>query len=197
MFRINPACIWQVLIVFSVCPSHVSGEEIDDLVKTGKILINDYADHLLIKYNQAYESGKTSAISDVCKKNAGPVTLNGWQIKRISLTNLDKNNFPDPVETRILEDFNRRKNEGWNIQRLAYYRQDETEKSRQFRYFKAFQYDERCMACHNKKEENGLMKSGLGAYVIGKIINQPASNTAQSHRESSLPAYDESGNSLR
>ena len=197
MYRINPACIWQVLIVFSICPSPVSGEEIGDLVKTGKILINDYADLLQKEYIQAYELGKNSAISDVCKKNAGPVTLNGWQIRRISLTNLDKNNFPDPVETRILEDFNRKKNEGWNIQRLAYYRQDETEKSRRFRYFKAFQYDGHCMTCHNKKEENGLMKSGLGAYVIGKIINQPAPNTAQTYRESSLPVYDESGNFLR
>ena len=188
MYKVNPACVWQVLIIFCFCPSHVLGEEIDNLVKTGKAIINDYANHLQKDYGNAFHQ-KNSVISDICKKNVQPPVINGWQIRRISLSTLNKINAPDAIDTRILEDFNLKLAEGWGLERLAYYKLDETENFKQFRYYKAFQYEQRCLSCHVNKEGNKLLTPGLGAYVIVKIIDQPVPGQLQENKKFTLPAY--------
>ena len=187
MYKINPACFWQVLIMLYFCPSHVPAEEIDSLVKTGKAMINDYANHLQKDYDNAFHLQKNSVISDICKKNAQPLTINGWQIRRISLSTLNKINAPD---------FNVKQTAGWGLEQLAYYKLDETENYKQFRYYKALQYEQRCLSCHNNTGDD-LLNPGLGAYVTIKIIDQSVPEPSQVYKEFPLPVYNESGNFLR
>jgi len=189
MYKIKPACFWQVLILLYIYPSHLLAEDIDNLVLTGKTIINSYADQLHDEYENTFHQGKLNKVSEVCKNNASTLTINGWQIRRISLSSLNKINDPDAVDTRILEDFNLKHAAGWNPERLAYYKLDETENYQQFRYYKAFQYEQRCLSCHGKNEGDDLLKSTLGAYVTRKIIDQAVSETSSKNKEFPLPVY--------
>ena len=136
MYKISPACFWQVLILFYICPSISPAEDIDNLVQTGKAIINSYANRLQDEYGSTFHQGKYARVGDVCKKNTPTLTINGWQIKRISLSTINQINDTDAVDTRILEDFKLKYDAGWSLERLAYYKLDETENYKQFRYYK-------------------------------------------------------------
>ena len=193
MYKISPACFWQVLILFYICPSISPAEDIDNLVQTGKAIINSYANRLQDEYGSTFHQGKYAWVGDVCKKNTPTLTINGWQIKRISLSTINQINDTDAVDTRILEDFKLKYDAGWSLERLAYYKLDETENYKQFRYYKAFEYEQRCLSCHGNNEGDNFLKPDLGAYAIIKIVDQAVSEPSHTFRESPLPAYNDSG----
>jgi hypothetical protein len=198
MFKIDYACFGQVIMLFYLYSGHVQAETLNGLTSSGRKIIDDYAGQLRNDYNNAYQLETPGQVSDVCKNNLQPLNINGWKIKRISLRPLDKTNKPDSLEIRVLEDFSLRHAEGWEIERMAYYRLDETANHIQFRYFKAFEYEQRCLTCHGNNVSDDLIITNLGAYALTRsVIEQSGMEPLNSDKDFALPAYKESGNSLR
>jgi hypothetical protein len=85
----------------------------------------------------------------------------GFEITRTSLKLRNPENAPDQWETKILQDFQRKANEGTDVAKLEY---GETitspEGDKLFRYMKAIPMVEQCMACHG-----GDIKSDVKAEI--------------------------------
>lgn len=73
----------------------------------------------------------------------------GFEITRTSLKLRNPENAPDQWETKILQDFQKKANEGMDLSRLEYGETTTSpEGDKLFRYMKAIPMAEQCAACH-------------------------------------------------
>jgi hypothetical protein len=132
--------------------SQVCANELRLLADSSREIISNFS-ILLKKELQAaiQEGGPVNAIT-VCKTRAPDIAENisreGWQVGRTSLKIRNPANAPDEFEQNVLEDFERRKNEGRDIEQLAYYKMTEVGEQSEFRYVKAIATGDLCLTCH-------------------------------------------------
>lgn len=179
-----------LLLIACIYPFQLSAEELDDLVKNSKDIIDSYAVNMQLEYDNAYKQNDPLFVKEVCAKKAkeiaGNFGRNGWSIRRISLDYKNTDNAPDLTEKRILNDFVTKQRKGKNIDELAWYKLSEIANQSEFRYIKAFPLDKRCMECHS-----GISQS-MVAYSVKKIEMKnyiPDETKQTSHMP--LPEFEE------
>ena len=164
---------WGLGIIISLMPPHLAANELVELSEQAKILIMDYSSPLLAAYEQTYASGNLNAVADICRSKTAEIAdwlaHDGWTIRRITHTALNKSNRPDYTENKVLNDFEQKRTQGWNIDQLAWYKLDETGNQSEFRYIKAFTLEERCMTCHSARPRADNSGVRLGAYALKRI----------------------------
>lgn len=156
-----------LLFIACIYPVQPDAQELDDLIKEGKDIINGYAVNMQLEYDNAYRQNDPLFVKNVCTKKAkeiaGKLGREGWSIRRISLENKNTENEPDHTEKRILNDFVSKVQNGKDINKLAWYKLREIGNQSEFRYIRAFSLDKRCMECHSG------ISPPMAAYSVKKI----------------------------
>ncbi len=132
--------------------SQANAHELKQLTNTSHEIIAKFSSHLKIELLEAIQArGPVNAI-EVCSTRASEIAANlsqeGWQVGRTSLRVRNPAHSADEFEQKVLEDFERRKNEGRDIKQLAYYKMTEVGEQSEFRYMKAIPTGELCLTCH-------------------------------------------------
>ena len=143
-------CLFMLCVLVSSLQANAN--ELQQLADTSRDIISEFSSHLKNALTDAIqEGGPVNAIA-VCKTRAPEIaealSREGWQIRRTSLKVRNPANTSDDFERKVLEDFERRKNEGKDISQLAYYKMKEVGEQSEFRYMKAIPTDELCLTCH-------------------------------------------------
>lgn len=186
----------RVLLVFFLSPGLSSAEELGALLQTSKEIINNYALEMQQEYETAYKKDDPLSVEKICainaKENAIKIATNGWEIHRVTLDSINKSNFPDQTEERVLKDFLDKIAKGKKPDKLAWYQLREIGNQSEFRYIRAFTLEERCMSCHKVSEESNGNFPGLAAYSIRNIEHKQyfPKATGQSEPEI-LPEFQE------
>jgi hypothetical protein len=136
-----------------------AGEDIDKRIDAAK-----HASQTLVKElggvlkKQIKEVGPAEAIN-VCRELAPSITgrisnANGWKMTRVSHRYRNALlGMPDEWEKSVLENFQKRKNNGNGFETLAYYEVvTEASGDRYFRFMKALPTKEVCLTCHGGKD---------------------------------------------
>lgn len=169
----NSSHILNRILFFIICiyPVQLCADELDELVKTSKEIIKNYAVSMQLAYENAYRQNDPIFVKEVCKKTAKEFASNlgksGWSIRRINLDYKNIDNAPDLMEKRILNDFVAKQHKGKDINDLAWYKLAEIGNQSEFRYIKAFSLDKRCMECHSN-QNNGI-STAMAAYSVKKM----------------------------
>ncbi len=168
--NITTCCLGAVIGLMSY---HLAANELDDFSEQAKDLIANYSSQLLAAYEQAYASGNLEAVAEICRNKAieiaNTLTRDSWKIHRITHAALNKNNRPDYTENKVLNEFEQKQEQGWKTDQLAWYKLDEIGNQSEFRYVKAFQLEERCMACHGAHRSADNSGIRLSAYALKRI----------------------------
>jgi len=202
-----------LLLITSFLPNIISADELQHLVENSRELIRTFSEQLQSEYEKVIQKNNPENAMKVCRTIAPEIATHlskdGWSIRRISLDFRNQNNAPDQFERKILENFEKKKSEGWTIDQLAYFKMSETGNQNEFRYLKAIAGEEFCLSCHggdspgenaiksdklHSTDQAGNYKSGViaGAYSVKKQETKNyMSEPAQSDEYYTLPEYQE------
>ena len=163
------------------------------MINQSNASIKTFAAHLKSKLTQGMTSGGPVAAIQVCHTAAEEIAHKiskqyGWKIARTSLKVRNTDNQPDSWERAVLEQFEQRKNNGEDIQKIAYAAIINSGEQSTFRYMKAIPTGDICLSCHGDKLTNkiteqldilypddkarGFKKNDIrGAFTITRQIN--------------------------
>ena len=185
-----------VLLVVCLYSSQAFAEELDNLLKSAKDLINTYSLSIQLEYEKGYSLNDPIFIKEICRQKAKEIAANmsrdGWSITRISMDYNNIDNAPDQTERRILKDFLAKNRKGKAAEELAWYKLNEIGNQSEFRYIRAFAMEERCMSCHSNTDKKSATFPSLAAYSVKKIETKdyfPAENNNESMTP--LPKFKE------
>lgn len=127
-------------------------------VEASRNAVKQLQGSLVTELQAAMKSGGPVNAIEVCNKTASVIAgdisrQHGWKVGRTSLKYRNPKNAPDAWETRVLQDFERRKAAGENPANLEYYEIVKLDGKPAFRYMKALPIPEGapCLACHGQK----------------------------------------------
>ncbi len=202
-----------LLLITSFLPNTISADELQHLVENSRELIRIFSEQLQSEYAKVIQENNPEQAMKVCRiiapEIATHLSKDGWNIRRISLDFRNQNNAPDQYEKKILEDFEKKKSEGWSIDQLAYFKLSEIGDQSEFRYLKAIAREEFCLSCHgsnspekypiksdkphpNKQAGNYKSDDIYGAYSVKKQETKNyLSEPTQSDEYYTLPEYQE------
>ena len=113
---------------------------------------------LVTELQAAMKAGGPVSAIEVCNKRAAIIAEGisreyGWKIGRTSLKYRNPKNAPDAWETRVLQDFEKRKAAGADPAKLEYFEVVQRDGKPVFRYMKALPIPQGapCLACHGEK----------------------------------------------
>ncbi len=113
---------------------------------------------LIPELQAAMKAGGPVNAIEVCNKKAPAIAADisrkhGWKVGRTSLKYRNPKNAPDAWETKVLQDFEKRKAAGEDPAKLEHYAVVEQNGKQVFRYMKALPIPEGapCLACHGQK----------------------------------------------
>jgi hypothetical protein len=171
-------------------------DELDELILNSKKLADNYSSQLLTAYDNAYSAVSFDAVREVCRKTAlelaNRLSTNGHVIRRISVHPLNEQNIPDQTEKKVLQDFIARQTEGKEVDKLVWYKLQETGNRSEFRYIKAFILEQRCITCHKTQTSENEPLPELAAYSVKRIETKnyfPEEFSGEQHKP--LPVFEE------
>jgi hypothetical protein len=142
---------------FLICLAAMSAAgatELEELAAESRALIRTFAERLQQELQQALAQGGPVAAIEVCKVKAPQIatelSTGGWSVRRTSLKVRNPANAPDAFEEKVLQDFEAKRVEGWDHDRLAYYKMQEIGTRIEYRYLKAIPTQEQCLVCHGE-----------------------------------------------
>ena len=109
----------------------------------------------------AMKSGGPIKAIDVCRVKAPKMAAmiskeKGWDIGRTSLKVRNPGNRPDAWELKVLQDFEKRKQNGGDTSKMEYTEVVTEAGSKYFRYMKAIPTAAPCLTCHASKIDKKL-----------------------------------------
>lgn len=123
-----------------------------------KAKIQTFANKLKTQLSQAIKTGGFEAGIEVCHTQApiiaDQLSNNGWKLSRVSLKARNINNRPLPWQKNVLEQFEKEKAQGINVNQLKFV-SEETDK---FTMMKAIPTGQVCLACHGKNIAEPIVK---------------------------------------
>lgn len=125
----------------------------DAEIAAAKIAIKELATSLQSELKGAMKAGGPVAAIGVCNTKAMPITQqvaaeHGMHLGRVSLKNRNPANAPNGWQVAVLEDFQRQKAEGKDIDSLAWSETVNVNGGREFRFMKAIPTGKICLMCH-------------------------------------------------
>ena len=161
--RLNVKPTYVVLLASCVCMSLLcskvsllAANEVETRVMSSRASIKELAENLK-GYLQAGLESSVSAEEKLlmCKSGALEATSlieeeKGFRVRRTSLRVRNPDNTPDAWESKVLEQFQVRRQSGDKIADLDYAEILDDGQGRQFRYMKAIPVGKVCVICHGK-----------------------------------------------
>jgi hypothetical protein len=146
-----------VLVIFSILLSvncygdQHSGNNAD--ITAAKAAIKQLATDLQSELKAAMQAGGPVAAIGVCNTRAMPITQKvasqqGLQLGRVSLKNRNPANMPNDWQAAVLEDFERQKAEGKEVESIAWSETVSVDGEQEFRLMKAIPTGQVCLMCH-------------------------------------------------
>lgn len=132
--------------------------------------IKEFSSSLKSRLKLAINKGGLSAGVKVCSEQAPKIaeqlSTDGWSIGRTSLRTRNTSNMPDEWELKTLADFEKLKQQGTEVNRLAKLNYGE----QSFRYMKAIPTGGLCLACHGTSVTPDVKKVIQHYYPEDKAI---------------------------
>ncbi len=127
--------------------------EMQPRIDASKAAIQDFFGALKGELVKGMKEGGPPHAIDVCHKVAGPITANKAQehdmhLARTSLKVRNPENAPDAWESGVLKQFEERKANGEDPQKIAHAEIVEEDGRQVFRFMKAIPTGEVCLKCH-------------------------------------------------
>ncbi len=118
-----------------------------------KAAIRDLAMTLQAELKSAMQTGGPAAAIAVCNTQAMPISAkvaadHGMILSRVSLKNRNPANTPNPWQATVLQDFEQRRSQGEDIDKLTWSETVEVDGAQEFRFMKAIPTGGVCLACH-------------------------------------------------
>jgi hypothetical protein len=136
------------------CPAsqQVSVNE-DTRAAVAKAAIRDLANALQAELKSALQTGGPVAAIAVCNAQAVPVTttvasVHNVTLSRVSLRNRNPANAPNTWQAAVLQDFEKRRSQGEDINKLAWSETVAIDGVREFRFMQAIPTAGVCLTCH-------------------------------------------------
>src|SRR5690606_24834541 len=137
--------------------------EAADLAARAREIIDAYSGRLQSALASALAEGGPARAISVCRTAAQQISADlsqdGWIVRRTSLRVRNPVNAPDDFEERVLRDFERRHAEGVPVEKLGYYQLRAAGEEHEFRYVKAIETREMCLACHGSQLAPEVVKA--------------------------------------
>lgn len=147
------ACVFAMAV-----SSVVLADEIEKRSKESRIVVGDFMLLLKLELKAAMREGGPGNAIQVCRNKAPKIAAevsekHGWRVARTSLKLRNPLNEADPWEFKVMQEFEKRKAGGEEIQTLEYAEIVTTDGKKQFRYMKAIPTEKVCLQCHGSKIE--------------------------------------------
>lgn len=116
------------------------------------------------------EGGPVKAIA-VCKERAPAIARalaaeTGWDVARTSLKVRNPDNAPDAWERQVLQEFEKRKAAGEDVETMAFAEEVETDGGKRYRFMKAIPTSALCLTCHGETLDPALAAAIDAAYPV-------------------------------
>ncbi len=149
-----------MILIFS--PAQANNQLKERAMKS-KVIMQEFMLELKGELQTSMKASGPIATIDVCKNKAPAIAKKlsdktGWKVARTSLKPRNANNTPDAWETKVLHEFEKRKNKGEKIKPMAYFKNVNNNGVESFRFMKAIPTGKPCLTCHG-----GNIKPDLAA----------------------------------
>ena len=156
------------LIAFAAAAE--TATESDPRVIESRVAVKAFGKELITQLKQALEEGGPVKAIKVCNSEAPEIASKlssqyNWKIGRTSLKTRNPKNNPDEWETKVLQQFEQRKQNGEDVSKLEYYEEYDVQEAqvsgedrtsgqttettaKGFRYMKAIPTKGLCLTCH-------------------------------------------------
>lgn len=149
------------LLALGAAPA--KADEAADLAAKAREIIQVYSSRLQSALASALAEGGPAKAISVCRTAAPEIASelaeDGWLVRRTSLKVRNPGNAPDAFEERILRNFEERFAEGAPVDTLGYYQLRAAGEQYEFRYVKAIETREMCLACHGAQLAPEVVKA--------------------------------------
>lgn len=153
----------HMLAVVLLLNSHwvFADTDVQTLAEESRDIIQTFSEYLQTELQAAMQDGGPVNAIGVCKTRAPAIaaelSANGWSVKRTSLKPRNPLNSPDAFEKETLNDFESKKQQGWSIDKLQYYKLNEVGLQAEFRYMQAIETRPLCLTCHGEKISSDIL----------------------------------------
>lgn len=148
-----------LLALLLLSPSLAANASSAKLEQEAKQKIQVFAKSLKASLSTAIKTGGLSAGVEVCNEQAPSIakslSINNWQLSRISLKPRNTQNTPTPQQKKVLEMFEQQKAEGKPVNDLLFVKNNDDS----FEMIKAIPTSDLCLKCHGKAIKPALQKT--------------------------------------
>ena len=143
------------LLALAVFSTGALADDLTQRAADSRATMKEFGKTLKGKMQQAMKAGGPLNAIGVCNTDAPGIAADisskkGWDVGRTSLKVRNANNAPDAWETKVLNDFEKRKADGANPKKLEHYEVVTENGKKMFRYMKAIPTGEVCTKCHGQ-----------------------------------------------
>jgi len=143
------------LLTLAVISTSPLADDLKQRADASRATVMEFGKTLKGKMQQAMKAGGPLNAIGVCNADAPGIAADmsnkkGWEVGRTSLKVRSASNAPDAWETKVLNDFEKRKAEGANPKKLEHYEVVSENGKKMFRYMKAIPTGKVCTNCHGQ-----------------------------------------------
>jgi len=149
-----------IALTFILTPVYADKHQ-KELAANSKVAVKEFMGQLKGELQTAMKAGGPNKAVDVCKEKAPLIAKNlsekyGWKIARTSLKTRNSKNSPDAWESKVLLNFEIRKQNGEKVKPMAYFETVNENGTKSFRFMKAIPTGKACLSCHGDNIEPTL-----------------------------------------
>jgi hypothetical protein len=147
-----------ILLLSGLLSANAHADDMQDRSAASRAAVKEFAGTLQGELQAAMKAGGPVNALGVCREKAPAIAADiskakGWRVIRTSLKTRNAKNAPDAWETKVLQDFEKRKAAGEDPAKLEYSEMVMGGGKHEFRYMKAIVIAEGapCLACHGDR----------------------------------------------
>lgn len=146
---------YVVVLAVSIFSTGIIADDLKQRADASRATVKEFGKTLKGKMQQAMKAGGPLNAIKVCNADAPGIATDmsnkkGWKVGRTSLKLRSAANAPDDWETKVLNDFEKRKAEGADPKKLEHYEVTTENGKKVFRYMKAIPTGKVCTKCHGQ-----------------------------------------------
>jgi hypothetical protein len=135
----------------------------NEVLQEARLLAKSFGNDLKHALKTSMKSGGPLKAIEICNLDAGPIAeknalLSDWIIGRTSLKPRNESNAPDTWESKVLEQFEKRKASGENVKDIEYFESFKEDGQLVYRYMKPIPTSGLCLACHGVTVSDEITK---------------------------------------
>lgn len=144
--------ILLIVTTLILSPAYADNQ-IKERAAKSKTVVKEFMGQLKGELQSSMKAGGPIKTVDVCKNKAPVIAKNlsdkyGWKVARTSLKTRNSANAPDAWETKVLHEFEKRKQNGEKVKPMAYFEMVNDNGIESFRFMKAIPTGKPCLQCH-------------------------------------------------